>query len=98
MTQINYLDYKHSYAHAMQPILKKLNYLTNVKKVNVKYLQKVILQALNNSEVRFTEKEHEFFDNVCNHYNTHLLYYYVRNCINKAKETLVYVDDNGELI
>jgi hypothetical protein len=24
------------------------------------------------------------------------LYYYCRNCVNKAKETFVYVDDNGE--
>jgi hypothetical protein len=24
------------------------------------------------------------------------LYYYCKNCVNKAKETFVYVDDNGE--
>ena len=29
---VNYVDYKHSYAHALAPILKKLNYHVNVGK------------------------------------------------------------------
>lgn len=98
MQQINYLEYRHSYAHAMQPILKKLNYCANVLKKPVQYIKKIIINTLNNSDVHYTEKEHEFFDNVCNHFDSQALYYYVKNCINKAKETIVWVDDNGERI
>ena len=98
MKQINYLDYKHSYAHAMQPILHKLNINANVYPKSVNYLKKVISTALNNGEVRFTNKEHEFFDNVMHHYDSKQLYYYVKNAVNKAKETFVWVDDNGELV
>lgn len=96
--EINYLEYKHSYAHAVSPKLKTLNYYANVQNKPVQYLKKIVLTALNENDVRYTEKEHEFFDNICSMYDSKQLYYYVRNCVNKAKETFVWVDDNGELI
>ena len=40
----------------------------------------------------------ECYDNVMHHYDSKQLYYYVKNAVNKAKETLVWVDDNGELV
>ncbi len=96
MKLINYVEYKHSYAHAMQPKLKTLNYYANVLKKPVNYIRKIVLNALNEHDVHFTEKEQEFYENVKAHIDSQALYYYVRNCVNKAKETLVYVDDNGE--
>lgn len=98
MELINYVDYKHSYAHAVSPKLKTLNYYANVAKKPVKYIRAIVLNALNQSDVHYTEKEHEFFDNIHTFIDGQALYYYVRNCINKAKETLVYVDDNGKLL
>ena len=52
----------------------------------------------NQPEVRFTDKEQTFFDNVLNHYDSTELYFYVKNAINKARKTMVYVDDDGELV
>ena len=98
MKLVNYVEYTHSYAHAMAPKLKALNYQANVLKRPAKYIRAIILNTLNQSDVHYTEKEHQFFDNVCTICDGQALYYYVRNCVNKAKETYAYVDDKGELI
>ena len=52
---VNYVDYKHSYAHALAPILKKLNYHVNVGKKPVQYIKKIITNTLKNPEIKFTE-------------------------------------------
>ena len=98
MKLINYVDYKHSYAHVLEPKLKALNFHANVQHKPVNYIRKIITNTLNQPEVRFTDKEQSFFDNVLNHYDSTELYFYVKNAINKARETMVYVDDDGELI
>lgn len=98
MKLINYVEYKHSYAHALEPKLSTLNFRANVQHKPVNYIKKIIVGALNQEEVRWTDKEHLFFDNVLNHDDSTQLYYYVKNAINKAKETMVYVDDDGELV
>jgi hypothetical protein len=98
MKKINYVEYQYSYAHALAPKLKTLNYHANVLKKPTKYIRAIIINTLNDSSVRYTEKEQQFYDNVLNIADGQALYYYVRNAINKAKETLVYVDDTGELI
>lgn len=98
MELINYVDYKHSYAHALAPKLKALNYHTNVGKKPVNYIRKIILNALNNNDVKFTEKEQFFYDNICSMTDSQQLYYYCRNSVNKAKEIFVYVDSDGELL
>lgn len=96
MTLINYVDYKHSYAHAIEPKLKALNFHANVKKMPIKYCRKIVLNALDDNSVRFTEKEQQFYDTVMSMYDSQQLYYYCKNCVNKAKEVFVYVDDDGE--
>ena len=98
MKLINYVEYKHSYAHALEPKMKALNFHTNVQPKPVKYIKKIIINTLNQSDVRFTDKEQTFFDNVLNHFDSKMLYFYVKNAINKAKETFVWVDDEGELV
>ena len=98
MNLINYVDYKHSYAHALEPKLKALNFRANVQQKPVAYIKKIIINTLNQPEVRFTDKEQTFFDNVLNHYDSTELYFYVKNAINKARKTMVYVDDDGELV
>ena len=96
--KINYVDYKHSYAHAIEPKLKSLNYNANVKKMPVKYCRKIVLNALKDNEVYFTDKEQQFWDMIHVIDDSRQLYYYCRNCVNKAKEIIVSVDDRGELI
>lgn len=98
MKLVNYVEYKHSYAHALEPKLKALNFHANVQRKPVAYIKKIIFNALNQPEVRFTDKEQAFFDNALNHCDSTQLYFYVKNAINKAKEILVYVDDDGELV
>ena len=98
MKLVNYAEYEHSYAHALEPKLKALNFHANVQRKPVAYIKKIILSALNQPEVHFTDKEQTFFDNVLNHYDSTELYFYVKNAINKAKETMVYVDNDGELV
>ena len=98
MKLINYAEYKHSYAHALEPKLKALNFHANVQRKPVAYIKKIIVNALNQNDVRFTDKEQTFFNNVLNHRDSTQLYFYVKNAINKAKEIMVYVDDDGELI
>lgn len=95
---VNYVDYKHSYAHALAPKLKTLNYHANVGKKPANYIRKIILSALNNSDVKFTDKEQQFYDNICSMTDSRQLYYYCRNSINKAKEIFVYIDGDGELL
>ncbi len=96
MKLINYVDYKHSYAHALEPKLKALNFHANVQPKPVQYIRKIIVNALNSNDVHYTEKEHQFFDNIHTFIDGQALYYYVRNAVNKAKETFVYVNDEGE--
>ena len=98
MKLVNYAEYKHSYAHALEPKLKALNFHANVQRKPVAYIKKIIFNALNQNDVRFTDKEQTFFDNVLNHCDSTQLYFYVKNAINKAREILVYVDDDGELV
>ena len=98
MKLINYVKYKHSYAHALAPKLKSLNYHANVLKKPVKYIRTIIVNTLNENDIRYTEKEHQFFDNIHTFIDGQALYYYVRNAVNKAKETFVYVNDDGELV
>ena len=98
MKKITYADYTHSYAFAIAPKLKSLNMNANVKKMPINYCRKIVLNALKDNDVRYTEKEQQFFDTVMAMYDSQQLYYYCKNCVNKAKETFVYVDDNGDLI
>lgn len=95
---VNYVDYKHSYAHALAPKLKTLNYHANVGKKPANYIRKIILNILKNPEIKFTEKEQFFYDNICSMTDGRQLYYYCRNSINKAKEIFVYIDGDGELL
>lgn len=98
MKQINYLEYQHSYAHTLEPKMKQLNIIVNVAKKPVNYVKAVIKNVLNQSkDLRWTDKEQFFFDNIMAQETSRDIYYYCKNAINKAKEIEVWVDDNGEL-
>lgn len=95
---VDYVEYKHSYCHFLEPQLRKLNYYCNVEKKPVNYIKAIIRNILKNPECRITEKERHFLNEVAQHVDSRELYKYVKNSIAKARETFVYVDDNGELI
>ena len=60
MKLVNYAEYKHSYAHALEPKLKALNFRANVQHKPVAYIKKIIFSALNQPEVHFTGTEQTF--------------------------------------
>ncbi len=97
MKLINYVEYEHSYAHAIAPKLRALNFHANVNKKPVQYIRAIIINALRDNDVYFTDKEQEFWDTIYAIQDAQQLYYYCRNCVNKAKEVLVYVTDDGDL-
>lgn len=97
MNLVNYVDYTHSYAHAIAPKLKSLNYSANVRKMPIQYVRAIVKKALEENEVHYTEKEQQFWDMIHTINDSQQLYYYCRNCVNKAKETFVYVNDDGTL-
>ena len=100
--EIDYVEYKHSYCHVLEPMLKRINYLCNVlddEKADLEKCKNVVLKYLKDSpELKITRKEQEFFDNVKAQESKRDLYNYIKNAINKAKEIKVKVDTNGELV
>ena len=58
MKLINYVEYKHSYCHALEPKLKKINYYANVLKKPVNYIKAMVKGIIKDSpEVKWTDKE-----------------------------------------
>ena len=56
MKLINYVEYKHSYAHALEPKLKALNFHANVQRKPVKYIKKIIINTLNQPKLDLLTK------------------------------------------
>ena len=96
---INYADYKYSYVHALEPKLKKLNYLANVQKKPAPYMAKVVFNMMNEAGVRYTEKEINFSNEIKSCYDGTQIYYRVKNAVKYTRENVfVRVDENGELV
>lgn len=98
MKKTDYLTYKHSYAHAIKPKLNALKYHAFVGRKHPKYLKTIVKNLLMDSEVRWTDKEQEFFADIMEKETAAEIYYHCRNSVNKAKSFTVYVDEDGELV
>jgi hypothetical protein len=109
MKEINYREYKHSYAHALdgktdsgKSVMSAIRFAACQKKDSnfvFNLLKKYVFQ---NPNVIYTEKETQFHDDMkftclveCNPVSA---YYHCKNALLKAEETIVQVDDNGNLI
>ncbi len=97
---VDYVEYKHSYCHVLEPMMKKINYLANVVKKPVNYIKAVVRNTIKQSpEVRWTDKEQWFMSKLNEFWpDSYELYKFIKNSIEKAHDTWVYVDDDGELI
>jgi hypothetical protein len=84
---IDYVEYKHSYCHLLEPKLKKINYYCNVLKKPIAYIKAMIRNILSDPECRWTDKEKLFMDNVYQHVDSYELYKYVKNSIDKGHRT-----------
>lgn len=99
-TIVDYVEYKHSYCHVLEPRMKKINYLANVVKKPVSYIRAVVRNTIKQSpEVRWTDKEQWFMSKLNEFWpDSYELYKFIKNSIEKAHDTWVYVDADGELI
>ncbi len=109
MKKINYVEYKHSYAHALigntnsgKPLMNAIKYAACQKKdFNLTYnlLKKYVFK---NPSLIYTEKETEFHEGIKYQClidkNPIGAYYYCKNALNKAKSIIVNVDEDGNLI
>lgn len=96
-SMISYDNYEHSYAYVLKDKLKTLNFYANVKKMPVNYVRKVVLNLLKLPSVYFTDKEQEFYHDICECETAQQVYYRAKNAVNKAKEIMVRVDETGML-
>ena len=97
MKLVNYVEYEHSYAHAIAPKLRALNFYANVQDKPVNYVRAVVRNALRDNDVYFTDKEQEFWEIISAMQDSKQFYYYCKNSVNKAKEIMVYINDDGTL-
>ena len=97
---VNYVEYKHSYAHAIAPKMKALNYTANVLKKPVEYVRKIVTNTLyDSSDVVWTEKEQQFLDEIRACPTSRDIYYRCKNAIEFSKKNVfVHIDDDGELV
>ena len=97
MKLVNYVEYEHSYAHAIEPKLRALNFHANVQEKSVNYVRAIVRNALRDSDVYYSDKEQEFWDMISAMQDSKQIYYYCKNSVKKAKEIMVYVNDDGTL-
>ena len=95
-TEIDYVEYKHSYCHALEPKLEELKKIEDIEE-----LKKAILDIINNDpQVNWTKKEKKFAAIVRHKKwkSVEDLKAYLDNSIAKAREIKVSVDADGELV
>jgi hypothetical protein len=109
MKEINYVEYTHSYAHALagkteagKPVMNAIRFAACQKRDSQFVYNLVSKYVFKNPDVVFTDKETEFRDEIkaiCLVENNPVgAYYRCRNAIEAAKEIIVKVDDNGYLV
>lgn len=95
-TEVDYVEYKHSYCHALAPKLEELKKIEDIEE-----LRQAILDIINNDpQVNWTKKEKKFAAIVRHKKwkSVEDLKAYLDNSMNKAKEIKVSVDADGELV
>jgi hypothetical protein len=95
-TEVDYVEYKHSYCHALEPKLEELKKIEDIEE-----LKKAILDIINNDpQVNWTKKEKKFAAIVRHKKwkSVEDLKAYLDNSIAKAREIKVSVDTDGELV
>ena len=109
MKEVNYVEYQHSYAHALagtteagKPVMNAIRFAACQKKDADFTFNLIKKYVFKNPEVIFTDKETQFHDDIkalCFVENNAVgAYYRCKNALETAKEIVVRVDDNGYLI
>jgi hypothetical protein len=109
MKEINYVEYQHSYAHALagtteagKPVMNAIRFAACQKRdasFTFNLIKKYVFQ---NPNVIYTDKETEFHSDIkqiCIYENNPVgAYYRCKNALKAAEEIVVKIDDNGNLI
>lgn len=100
-SEVNYVDYKHSYCHALDPKLKTLYYQAMILKKPVNYVIAIVLNAINYSDdkVNWTDKEKQFVDEIRACKTSEQVYWRCYNAVHYAKKNVsARVNADGELV
>lgn len=100
-SEINYVDYRHSYCHALEPKLKTLYYQAMILKKPVNYVIAIVLNAINYSadKVNWTEKEKQFINEIRACETSEQVYWRCANAVRYAKTHVrTRVNADGELV
>ena len=109
MKEINYVEYKHSYAHALSGktdagklVMTAIRFAACQKK-DARFVYNLVSKyVFKNPEVVYTDKEIEFqseIKDICLAQNNPVgAYYRCKNAVKVAKEIIVLVDDTGRLV
>jgi len=84
---MNYVEYSKSYCHALEPKLKKIRVNCFSTKTSTADCRKLICGIIKNA--KWTDKKVEFENNISKMTNKADMYYYVKNSIRKARETII---------
>lgn len=109
MKTVNYVEYTHSYAHALagktdagKPVMNAIRFAACIQKDPHFVYNLISKHVFKNPNVIFTEKETQFHDDIkqlCIYESNPIgAYYRCKNAIETAKEIIVRVDDDGRLI
>lgn len=100
-SEINYVDYKHSYCHALEPKLRTLYYQAMILKKPVNYVIAIVLNAINYSDdkVNWTAKEKQFVNEIRACETSEQVYWRCANAVRYAKKNVrTRVNADGELV
>jgi len=56
------------------------------------------MSALKSPDIRWTDKEQEFYDSIYYAETSQQIYYRCKNAVERAKEVFVFVDDEGNVV
>ena len=95
---VDYNEYKYSYSHALKPKLQLIYCKVFIEKKEPNYVRAIILNTLKENNVKITQKEKQFWNEILELKTSEDLYYRVLAAIDKSKTTYANVDRNGELV
>ena len=109
MRRVNYVEYQHSYAHALagktdagKPVISAIRAAAFKSKDPQFVFNLINKYVFKNPNVIFTEKETEFRNDIkelCfNECNAIGAYYRCANALSKAEEFIVWIDNEGNLV
>ena len=84
---IDYATFKDSYCHYLEPKMKQLCYLAHAENISAEQMRSKIYDIVKNAAP--TAKFDKFLETIVDMDDKLKMYLYIRNSVNKAKQTMV---------